>query len=375
MKVGLSLWEGNEAVAWGAYWAGCRFFAGYPITPATSIFTTMLKLLPPEGGTVLQGEDEIASMGYCLGASMAGVKAMTATSGPGLSLYSEHISFAVGSEIPLVIVDVQRLGPSTGSATRGADGDIQFLRWGGFGGLPVVVLAPVDVRDCFTLTMHAFNLAEELRGPVFLASNKEIGLTRESVDVEALERPRIVRRSEPPLDEAFVPFKILPGENVPRFRPIGGDILVRQTSSTHGPNGYITTDPQVISENLRRLKRKVEGAVDRFSFAEFHGQPEAETLVLTYGVSARAAKAALRELEALGRPASLLILKTLWPVPQNLIRKAADQARRVVVVEMNLGQYAGEVARVLKDKEVFSLGRMDGQLIPPAQIKEAVLDA
>ena len=176
----LSLMEGNEAVAWGAFDAGCRFFAGYPITPATSIYDSMLQLLPPAGGIVLQGEDEIASMGYCLGASMAGRKAMTATSGPGISLYSEHISFAIGSEIPLVIVDVQRLGPSTGSATRAADGDIQFLRWSNSGGLPVICLAPVDVRDCYLLTIQAFNLAEEYRCPVFIASNKEIGLTREA---------------------------------------------------------------------------------------------------------------------------------------------------------------------------------------------------
>ena len=149
----------------------------------------MLNLLPPVGGICLQGEDEIASIGVCLGASMAGLKVMTATSGPGISLYSEQISFAVGSEIPIVIVDVQRLGPSTGSATRGADGDINFLRWGNSGGLPVIVLAPVNVADCFTLTMQAFNLAEKFRCPVFMASNKEIAMTRESVDLDALQIP------------------------------------------------------------------------------------------------------------------------------------------------------------------------------------------
>ena len=188
----LSLIEGNEAVGRGAMAAGCRFFAGYPITPATTILNTMLTLLPPQGGICLQAEDEIASIGACLGASMAGLKVMTATSGPGISLYSEHISFAVGSEIPIVIVDVQRLGPSTGSATRGADGDICFLRWGNSGGMPVIVLAPENVADCFTLTMHAFNLAEKFRCPVFIASNKEIGMTRESVDLDALAKPAIV---------------------------------------------------------------------------------------------------------------------------------------------------------------------------------------
>ena len=174
----LSFIEGNEAIALGAMAAGCRFFAGYPITPATTIFNEMLKRLPPAGSVCLQGEDEIASIGYCLGAAMAGLMAMTATSGPGISLYSEQISFAVGSEIPIVIVDIQRLGPSTGSATRGADGDIQFLQWGNSGGQPVIVLAPVDARDCYTLTVEAFNLAERFRCPVFVASNKEIGMMR-----------------------------------------------------------------------------------------------------------------------------------------------------------------------------------------------------
>ena len=187
--------DGDFACGEGAMAAGCRFFAGYPITPATTILNHMLNLLPPVGGICLQAEDEIASIGACLGASMAGLKVMTATSGPGISLYSEQISFAVGSEIPIVIIDVQRLGPSTGSATRGADGDINFLRWGNSGGMPVIVLAPVDVRDCFTLTVCAFNLAETYRCPVFIASNKEIGMTRESVDLEALEKPALVDRA------------------------------------------------------------------------------------------------------------------------------------------------------------------------------------
>lgn len=370
--MGLSLFEGNEAVAWGAYSAGCRFFAGYPITPATSILNTMLSILPPAGGIVLQAEDEIAAMGYCIGASMAGLKTMTASSGPGLSLYSEHISFAVGSEIPLVIVDVQRLGPSTGSATRGADGDIQFMRWGNSGGLPVIVLAPVDVRDCFTLTMHAFNLAEEYRCPVFLASNKEIGLTKESMNLETLERPPLIDRSAPPADEVFLPFKTLPGKAVPGFLPIGDKVVVRQTSSTHGADGYITTKPDEIEAINERMRDKIEANVNRFSFAESMPEPEAETMILAYGVTARAAKTAQKQLKAQGKPVSLLILKTLWPVPEDLIVQNAQSTKRIVVVEMNLGQYAREVKRVLKDKRVDFFGRMDGRLIEPQQIEEVV---
>ncbi len=367
-----SLMEGNEAVAWGAFDAGCRFFAGYPITPATSVYNTMLRLLPPAGGIVLQGEDEIASMGYCLGASMCGYKAMTATSGPGISLYSEHISFAIGSEIPLVIVNVQRLGPSTGSATRGADGDIQFMRWSNTGGLPVIVLAPVDAADCYTLTMHAFNLAETYRCPVFIASNKEIGLTRETVDLELLERPPLVERFQAPEGEPYLPFRPAPGREVPYFSPIGGGRISRQTSSTHGENGYITTDPDEIAAQILRLERKLVSAVDEFSFHQADLQDGAETLVLTFGVSARAARRAVRELREAGRAVSLLVLKTLWPVPEALIAEKARGHKRVLVVEMNLGQYVREVRRVLREVEVDSLAQMNGVLIKPSQIKEAI---
>ncbi len=367
-----SLLEGNEAIARGAVAAGCRFFAGYPITPATTIYQSMLNLLPPLGGICLQGEDEIASIGFCLGASMAGMKVMTATSGPGISLYSENISFAIGSEIPIVIIDVQRLGPSTGSATRGADGDINFLRWGCSGGLPVIVLAPVDVSDCFTLTMHAFNLAEEFRCPVFVASNKEIGMTRESIDFQNLETPAIVQRRAAPANQPLMPFQVDPGQQVPNFLPIGGRVPVRQTSSTHGADGYITTDPLAITRNQERLKQKLLSAVDRFSFHEIYSSRNSDTLLIAYGVSARAAKAVFKEQMRLGKPLSLLVLKTLWPVPENAIRQAARNARRVVAVEMNLGQYVREIKRILPRKAVLFCGQMDGRLITPAQITEAI---
>ncbi|MDM8525161.1 transketolase C-terminal domain-containing protein [Desulfococcaceae bacterium HSG8] len=368
----LNFFEGNEAVAWGAYNAGCRFFAGYPITPATSVFNTMLKILPPNGGSVLQAEDEIAAMGYCIGASMAGLKVMTATSGPGMSLYSEQISFAIGSEIPMVIVNVQRLGPSTGSATRGANGDIQFMRWGNSGGLPLIVLSPTDVSDCFILTMHAFNLAESYRCPVILASDKEIALTKESVDLNEQEWPSVKDRAAPSGDLPFLPFRPLPGKDVPGFLPIGGPEIVRQTSSTHGIDGYITTEPKEIAAMLNRMNRKIEKDADRFSFADVMLEPEAETMIITYGVTARAARAACKSLKAEGKPVSLLVLKTLWPVPENLIRRAAENVRRVVVAEMNLGQYAREVERILKDKTVECFAQMDGRLITPGRIKEVV---
>ncbi len=368
----LTLMEGNEAIARGAVAAGCRFFAGYPITPATTILNHMLAMLPPLGGVCIQGEDEIASIGFCLGASMAGMKVMTATSGPGISLYSEQISFAVGSEIPIVIVDIQRLGPSTGSATRGADGDVQFLRWGNSGGMPVIVLAPTDVRDCFTLTVQAFNLAEHYRCPVFVASNKEIAMTRETVPLDALQPPALVERKPPSSSGPYLPFQAAPGDEVPGFLPIGGRTLVRQTSSTHGPDGYIATDPAAIAAMLARMQRKIEGAVERFSFVAHRPAPGADTLVLSYGVSARAADVAAGRLTRQGRPVSSLVLKTLWPVPEAAIRRAAAGIRRVLVVEMNLGQYVHEIARVLPGVAIALVGQMDGRLITPETIMEAI---
>ena len=370
--MGILFLEGNEAIAMGALYAGCRFFAAYPITPASSLLAAMLERLPGAGGIVLQGEDEIASIGYCLGASMAGMKAMTATSGPGISLYSENVSFAIAGEIPIVIVDVMRQGPSTGSATRGADGDVQFLRWGSSGGLPVIVLAPVDVRDCFTLTIHAFNLSERFRCPVFLASNKEVGMTRESLDLETLTKPSVTERTRH-ASGPFFPFAVKQGEDVPAFLPIGGPIPVRQTSSTHGAEGYITTDPVVIQETVVRLQRKIEADVESYSFFQHEQREGARTLIITYGVTARAAQAACLTLQQEHNvPVSLLALKTLWPVPERVLQEASSGMERILVVEMNLGQYVHEVRRVLCPGQVDFFGKMNGALISPEEIVREV---
>ncbi len=366
----LSFMEGNEALARGAIAAGCNFFAGYPITPATTIFNNMLKMLPPNGGTCVQGEDEIASMGYCIGAAMAGKKALTATSGPGISLYSEQISFAIGSEIPLVIADVQRLGPSTGSATRGADSDIQFLRWGSTSGVPVIVLVPKDALDCYVLAVHAFNFAEEFRCPVFIASNKEIGMTRESFDLESVKLPEIVNRTLFKGD-TYLPFKAEP-DKAPSFLPIGGKTLVRQTSSTHGPDGYITIDPQVIADNQDRLRKKIHSARSRISLFEENFKQGSDTLVISYGITSRAVEDAGAMLEEKGIPVSTLTLKTLWPVPEELLIEKSKPFNRIVVIEMNLGQYINEVRRVLCSKKISFYGQMNGLLITPAAIMEVI---
>ncbi|MBF0413859.1 MAG: pyruvate flavodoxin/ferredoxin oxidoreductase [Desulfamplus sp.] len=391
----LSFMEGNEAVARGAMAAGCSFFAGYPITPASTIFSNMLTMLPPNGGICIQGEDEIASMGYCIGASMVGRKVLTATSGPGISLYSEQISFAIGSEIPIVIVDVQRLGPSTGSATRGADGDIQFLRWSNTGGLPVVVLAPKDALDCYTLTVHAFNFAEMLRCPVFIASNKEIGMTRESVDLGSVELPPIIERRyfKPSCDNvqnqadnldnptagqssSYLPFKA-DQNSAPDFLPIGDKTLVRQTSSTHGSDGYITIDPNIIQASQDRLINKILSAEEQLTLYEENHRKGADTLVISYGVTSRAVEDACSMLEKKGCPVSTLTLKTLFPVPKKLIVDRAASYRRIVVIEMNMGQYVENIERLMfknnmQEKKIDFYGQMNGVLITPAKIMEVI---
>ncbi|WP_245994194.1 transketolase C-terminal domain-containing protein [Desulfosoma caldarium] len=365
--------DGNEAVVQGAVYAGCRFFAGYPITPASTILSGMLNVLPPLGGIVLQAEDEMASIGACLGASMAGLKAMTATSGPGLSLYSENISFAVGSEIPLVIVHVMRQGPSTGAATRGADGDVHFMRWGHSGGLPVVVLAPTGPADCFTLTVHAFNLAERLRCPVFVASSKDIAMTRETVDMERVEKPPVVDRKTH-AKGPFLPFEAGPS-GVPAFLPIGGPVPVRQTSSMHGPDGYITTNPEVIQSLVERLQYKVESQIDTFSFYDWDPQPGASMLLVAYGITARSAREAVLRLRARGHGVSFLVLKTLWPVPEKVLLSAAEAVHKVMVVEANLGQYVHEVRRVVCPKPVHFFGLMCGRMMTPEEIVQEVIRA
>ena len=364
--------DGNEACGAGAIAAGCNFFAGYPITPATSIFNYMLNALPSEGGVCLQGEDEIASIGYCIGAAMTGKKTMTATSGPGISLYSENISFAIGSEIPLVIIDVQRLGPSTGSATKGADGDVNFIRYCNTGGIPVYVLAPSDVIDCYLLTVNAFNIAEKLRCPVFILSNKEIALTKKSVNLNAVKLPQIFNRVQFATSGHFLPFATDSDDTAPPFLPIGSETLVRQTSSTHGINGYITIDPNEISDINLRLQKKIEKSLDEFLFYDELLKPGSDTLIITYGISSSAAIEASHMAEKIPLNISVLTLKTLWPVCEDLIQEKAKDYKNILVIEMNQGQYVNEIKRVLPDKKVQFLGRMNGSLIKPSEILEVL---
>jgi 2-oxoglutarate ferredoxin oxidoreductase subunit alpha len=297
---------------------------------------------------------------------------MTATSGPGISLMQENIGFAVATETPLVIVDVQRLGPSTGVPSVGLAGDVIQVARGSHGDYQIVALSPGSPQDMFDMTVRAFNLAETYRCPVFIASNKEIAMTKESVDLDTLADPGTVDRLPSPAGTDYLPFAAPDDGQVPYFEPIGGDILSRQTSSTHGPNGYITVDPGQIEENVERLRDKLIQAVDNFTYYDYIASDSADTLLITYGVTTRAAVAAADKLKSAGRPFSLLGLKTLWPVPEKKIIEISRNYKRIVVVEMNLGQYVREIERILPGKEVIFFGQMNGKLITPAQIERTV---
>ena len=362
--------EGNDAVVRASIDAGCRFFAGYPITPATSILTGMMRELPKVGGVAVQGEDEITSIGMCIAAAMTGHKAMTATSGPGLSLYSENIGLAIMGETPLVIVDVQRQGPATGSATKGADSDILFMRWGTSGGLPVIVLSPENVAECYSLTIEAFNLAERFRTPVFLASQKEVGLTRERVDLAQVraDGPAVLERLAHDPAKPYVPYAFTALDDVAPMSPIGGPHLVRYTTSMHDRRGFLANDPDVIAEYMEHLARKIDDHADEIALVDLDAQPGADTLVVAYGVTARSARNAVAQVRAAGGAVSLLVLKTLFPVPERAIAAALVGVRRVVVPEMNMGQYVVEVRRLAGDREVISVPKMNTDLLSPGEI-------
>jgi len=370
--MGFEFIEGNEAIARGALRAKCDFFASYPISPASSILDHMLRLLPEVGGIAIQGEDEIASMGFCIGAAMAGRKVLTSTSGPGMSLYSENIGLAIMGETPMVIADVQRQGPATGSATQGAEGDIQFTRWGTSGGLPVVALSPAGVGEAYELTYLAFNFAEKYRTPVFLLTSKEIGTTKESVDLDAIELPPLVeRRAVPAGQHEYRPHRFEHPQEVPAISDFGGEYVARYTTSTHDQSGYLTTNPQIIQQMIDHYAAKIEGAVDDISRVRPDLQEGADTLVVSYGIVSRSAAVAIREARCRGRKVSSLVLQTLWPVPEKAIASAMAGVRKIVVPEMNLGQYRLEIERLSPpEAEVVGVCKMDTTLISPGEILE-----
>ncbi|MGZ4206097.1 MAG: transketolase C-terminal domain-containing protein [Actinomycetota bacterium] len=360
--------DGSEAIVLGALHAGCTFFAGYPITPASEILRLMMKHLPEVGGVAIQGEDELASIGFCIGAAMTGAKAMTATSGPGMSLYSENIGLATMGEVPLVVVDVQRMGPATGGATTTAEGDVEFARWITSGGYPIVVYAATNHADAYRLTIEAFNTAERLRTPVILLSSKDLTLTADTIDLDRFEQPLVVERAR----GNGLPYTFEQLADIPDFIPIGGGTRTRFTGSIHDARGIITSDPVLAERTLKHLVAKIDSRADELALVHEDLQEGAETLVVAYGVPARAAREAVRAMRVQGARVSLLVLYTLFPVPAAAIKRALRGIKRVIVPELNTGQYVREIEPFAGRRDVESVTRIDGTLIEPRQIAEAV---
>jgi 2-oxoglutarate ferredoxin oxidoreductase subunit alpha len=371
--VTVQLLQGNHASALGALAAGCRFFAGYPITPSSEIAEIMARELPKHGGRFIQMEDEIASIAAVLGASVGGLKAMTATSGPGFSLMQENIGYAIVAEIPCVIVNVMRIGPSTGMPTSPSQGDVMQARWGTHGDHPIIALAPASVLEAYDLTAKAFNLAEKYRTPVFVLMDEVVGHMREKVELIGLGPEQIVNREMPTVPpEWYEPFGNPPSD-VPPLAPFGEGYRYHITGLLHDPRGFPTSRLDEIQPWIERIFRKIEHNLDEIVSWEEDGVEDARVLVVAYGSTARSARQALKIVRArYGRKVGLLRLKTLWPFPEDLVERLAEQVQRVVVAEMNLGQIALEVERIVGRQRVVRVGRADGQIVTPEQIVDAI---
>ena len=357
---------GDTACVYGSLLAGCSFFAGYPITPASEIAEEMSRLLPRVGGVYIQMEDEIGSISAVIGASWAGAKSMTATSGPGFSLMMENYGYAIMSETPCVIVNVQRVGPSTGQPTRGAQGDMMQARWGTHGDIEAIALAPSTVQECFDLTIEAFNLAERYRHPVCVMMDGEIGHLREKVVIPDEDEVEIVDRVVADKDDDFLPFDVSKktGRKVPDFPTFGKGFKVHVTGLTHNARGLPATDSQEEHEKLiKRIVSKIADDRDKLTMVEKVHLDDAEIAFVTYGASARATEAAVERARKEGKKVGMLRLKLVWPFPIKEIRKLADQVEKIIVPEMNLGQIVHPVREYAEGKcEVISAPKVGGEM-------------
>jgi 2-oxoglutarate ferredoxin oxidoreductase subunit alpha len=372
---GIHFWEGNVACAEGALAAGCSFFAGYPITPQREIMERMAARLPKLGGVFIQVEDEIAAVNSLVGASWAGAKAMTATSGPGFSLMQEGIGYLIMTETPAVIVDVQRLGPATGQATKCGQGDVMQARWGRHGDQALVALCPNSSQEMFDLTVEAFNLSERLRCPVLLMADEVVAHLRERVEVPPPDRIVVERRRRPSsLDEA--PFGSARPDGVPPMPLLGEGFNVLVTGSTHDEYGLRHTASAMVHRRLvSRLVRKIMDRADELAEAEVRGLEEADVGVVSYGCTSRSVYRAVRMAEARGVKVGHVRLKTLWPFPSKPVRALSEAVKAIVVPELNLGQMCLEVERVAAEPcRVIPLNKVGGGLvITPDEVLRALL--
>jgi 2-oxoglutarate ferredoxin oxidoreductase subunit alpha len=351
--------SGNDAAAEGAIAAGCRFYAGYPITPSSEIMERMALRLREVRGVFIQMEDEIASISAVIGASWAGARAMTATSGPGFSLMQEAIGYAAFTETPCVIIDVQRAGPCTGQATRVGSGDIMQAKWGSHGDYQVIAFSPWSVQEMYDLTLGAFNLSEQYRVPVFVMADEAVGHLRESMSVNA--RVEIWDRKK----KGGFPFGTEEKDGVPPMPAFGEGERLLVTGSTHDELGFRKTDaPEAHAKLVERINKKILNHRRLISGTEGHFLEDSEILLITYGFTARTSLFVVKRLRKEGKKVGLLRLKTLWPFPEEAVAEVVKRGRKVMVPEMNQGQVVGEV-RKLCPGEVIPLNQTNGEVIRP----------
>ncbi len=362
--------QGNEAAVEGAIAAGMRFFAGYPITPSTEIAEGSAARLPQEGGKFIQMEDELASIAAVLGASAAGMKAMTATSGPGFSLMQENLGYGAMAEIPCVIVDVQRAGPSTGLATSPAQADYMQAKWGTHGDHPVIAISPSSVLETYMLIIRAFNLAEKYRTPVIFLMDEIVGHMREGVELPNPNDLIINRRKMSFHDGANKQCYYVPeGQYVPAMKPFGQGERYNITGNAHDESGFPTNSNEIAGKLVGRLLDKVEKNVDDITRVDEYAMDDAETAIVCFGGTARAVMSALLEARTAGKKVGMFRPVTVWPFPEKQLRARLPQLKNILMVEHNHGQMLLEVQRVAgREKPVCFLGRIDGTVISPQDI-------
>ena len=370
------LLQGNEACAEGAIAAGGRFFAGYPITPSTEIAEVLSRRLPEVGGHFIQMEDEIASMAAVVGASLAGAKALTATSGPGFSLMQENIGYAAMAQVPCVVINVMRGGPSTGLPTEPSQGDVMQARWGTHGEHSIIALAPSSVAECFSLTVEAFNLAERWRTPVFVLSDATIGHMREAVALPLAGELDVVERGEPDCSPQEYDRIWSTVDNVMPRPALSSRFSVHVTGLVYDRqrgNMPDTGTPSVAADLGRYLREKIYRHRDEIERVEELEMEDAEVAIFAYGSVARSARAAVKWARAQGARVGLVRPVTLWPFPTKAVEQMAAQVRTIIVPEMNLKQMSWEVqAAVGGNAKVVDHGRIDGKLIAPQEIQALI---
>jgi len=371
----LRLMTGYDALVEGAITAGCRFFAGYPITPSTEIAERMSVRLPRVGGIFIQMEDELASIIAIIGASWGGLKAMTATSGPGFSLMQEGLGFAVITETPIVVVDVMRGGPSTGLVTLPSQGDVMQARWGSHGDYAIIALAPWSSQEMFDLTIKAFNLAEIYRNPVIILSDEVVAHIREPVRIPPPDDVEVVERRKPSVPPTeFIPYLPEPGEWVSPMPAFGEGYNLLVESVMHDEFGHRIGIGQPIAERkIKRIYYKIEKNVEKIAMYEEKGLEDADIAIVTYGSSARTSLKAMKDARSLGIKVGMLRLITLWPFYDKLIEELSSKVKSIVVPEMNMGKIVREVERASKGQcKILPVPKVGGVLHNPDEILSAV---